>query len=75
MRKQRHMEELWSMLVQLINKNKSLVDELSQARECYEKVIEENMKLREENSKSRKMIGEIGLNRFLSVEADQIWTF
>jgi regulator of replication initiation timing len=69
------MEELWSMLVQLINKNKSLVDELSQARECYEKVIEENMKLREENSKSRKMIGEIGLNRFLSVEADQIWTF
>lgn len=61
MRKRRHMEELWSMLVQLINENKCLVDELSRAREGYEKVIEENMKLREENSKSRKMIDEIGL--------------
>lgn len=74
MRKQRHMDELWSMLVQLINKNKCLVDELSRAREGYEKVIEENMKLREENSKSRKTIGEIGLNWFPNVEADQIWT-
>lgn len=61
MRKRRHMEELWSMLVQLINENKCLVDELSRAREGYEKVIEENMKLRDENSKSRKMIDEIGL--------------
>ncbi|XP_010511910.1 PREDICTED: basic leucine zipper 8-like [Camelina sativa] len=74
MRKRRHMDELWSMLVQLINENKCLVDELSRAKEGYDKVIEENMKLREENSKSRKMIGEIRLNRFLNVDGDKIWT-
>ncbi|EOA34537.1 hypothetical protein CARUB_v10022082mg [Capsella rubella] len=66
MRKRRHMDELWSMLVQLINENKTLVDELNGVREGYEKVIEENTKLREENSKFRKMIGEIGLSRFLN---------
>ncbi|KAL1218520.1 Basic leucine zipper 8 [Cardamine amara subsp. amara] len=76
MRKRRHMDELWSMFVQLINENKCLDDELSRARESYEKVVEENTKLREENSKSRKIIGEIGFNRFLNVEleGDQIWT-
>ncbi|CAH8327104.1 unnamed protein product [Eruca vesicaria subsp. sativa] len=60
MRKRRHMNELWSMLVNLINKNKCLVDELSRANEGYENVDEENKKLREENSKLRKMTGEIG---------------
>ncbi|VVA98760.1 unnamed protein product [Arabis nemorensis] len=74
MRKRRHLDELWSMLVHLINENKCLVDELSRAREGYEKVVQENTKLREENSKSRKMISEIGLNRFLDVDSDQIWT-
>lgn len=64
MRKQRHLDELWSVLVQLINENNCLAGELSRAREGYEKVVQENTKLREENSKSRKMIGEIGINRF-----------
>ncbi|KFK41324.1 hypothetical protein AALP_AA2G115200 [Arabis alpina] len=74
MRKRRHADELWSMLVHLINENKGLVDELSRAREGYEKVVQENTKLREENSESRKMIGEIGLNRFVNVDGDQMWT-
>ncbi|CAN6851989.1 hypothetical protein F2Q70_00015689 [Brassica cretica] len=60
MRKRRHLNELWSMLVHLINENKCLFDELSRANEGYENVVEENKKLREENSKLRKMIGEIG---------------
>lgn len=74
MRKRRYMDELWSMFAQLINENKCLDDELTRAREGYEKVLEENTKLREENSKSRKMISEMGFNRFLNVDADQIWT-
>ncbi|KAG2312869.1 hypothetical protein Bca4012_027441 [Brassica carinata] len=60
MRKRRHLNELWSMLLHLINENKCLVDELSRANEGYENVVEENKKLREENSKLGKMIGEIG---------------
>lgn len=64
MRKRRHMDELWSMLVHLINENKCLVDELSRASEGYEKVVEENTKLRQESSNSKKLIGEIRLNRF-----------
>ncbi|KAF8108271.1 hypothetical protein N665_0112s0028 [Sinapis alba] len=60
MRKRRHLNELWSMLVHLINENKCLVDELSRANEGYENVVEENKKIREENSMLRKMIGEIG---------------
>uniref|UniRef100_A0A1J3DHF6 Basic leucine zipper 43 n=1 Tax=Noccaea caerulescens TaxID=107243 RepID=A0A1J3DHF6_NOCCA len=64
MRKRRHMDELWSMLVHLINENKCLVDELSRANEGYAKVVEENTKLRQENSNWKKLIGEIRLNRF-----------
>ncbi|ESQ28368.1 hypothetical protein EUTSA_v10019568mg [Eutrema salsugineum] len=64
MRKRRHLDELWSMLVQLVNENHCLVDELNRAREGYKMVVEENTKLRQENSNSMKMIGEMGLNRF-----------
>ncbi|CAN8275749.1 unnamed protein product, partial [Cochlearia groenlandica] len=66
MRKRRHMDELWSMLVQLINENNCLIDELSQAKESYEKVIEENNKLREENIISKKILG---LDRLSEVES------
>ncbi|KAK4772359.1 hypothetical protein SAY86_014134 [Trapa natans] len=56
MRKQRHLDELWSHVVRLWTEKNRLVDRLNQFTECQDRVLEENAQLKEEISSLRQMI-------------------
>lgn len=62
MRKQKHLDELWSQVVRLRNENYCLVDKLNHLSESHDKVVEENAKLKEENSGLRQMLTDAQLS-------------
>lgn len=59
MRKQKHLDELWSQVVWLRNENSHLLDKLNQFLECHDRVLQENSQLKEEASELRQMIHNI----------------
>ncbi|CDP02366.1 unnamed protein product [Coffea canephora] len=62
MRKQKHLDELWSQVVWLRNENHQLIDKLNHASECHDRVLQENTQLKEEASELRQMLTEMQLN-------------
>ncbi|XP_016473254.1 uncharacterized protein LOC107795184 [Nicotiana tabacum] len=56
MRKQRHLDELWSQVLRLRTENQNLMNKLNQVTESHDRVIQENMQLKEEASDLRRMI-------------------
>ncbi|KAK4753539.1 hypothetical protein SAY87_001643 [Trapa incisa] len=56
MRKQRHLDELWSHVVRLWSEKHRLVDRLNQFTECQDQVLQENARLKEEVTSLRQMI-------------------
>ncbi|XP_051141092.1 basic leucine zipper 8-like [Andrographis paniculata] len=56
MRKQRHLDELWSQVVWLRNENRHLLDELNQASERHEDYAQENARLKEHILELHRMI-------------------
>ncbi|XP_047317424.1 basic leucine zipper 43-like [Impatiens glandulifera] len=62
MRKQKHLDELWSQVVSLRNENHQLIDQLNHASEYNDKVVEENAQLKEEASELRQMLIDMKLN-------------
>ncbi|KAJ1406474.1 Basic-leucine zipper domain [Sesbania bispinosa] len=56
MRKQKHLDELWSMVVWLRNENHQLLDKLNHVSESHDKVLQENVQLKEEASELRQML-------------------
>ncbi|KAM7279690.1 hypothetical protein ACFE04_006824 [Oxalis oulophora] len=63
MRKQKHLDELWSQVVWLRNENHQLIDKLNNFSERQHKVVEENSKLKEEASQLRKMLSGMRIER------------
>lgn len=61
MRKQRHLDELWSQVIRLRNENNNLVDKLNHVSESHDKILQENIKLKEEASDLRQMISSMQL--------------
>ncbi|KAK5811001.1 basic leucine zipper 43-like [Gossypium arboreum] len=61
MRKQRHLDELWSQVVWLRNENHQLIDKLNHVSESHDKVVEENVQLKEEASQLRRMLSDMQL--------------
>lgn len=59
MRKQRHMDELWSQVVRLRTENHNLVHKLNTVSESHDRIVEENSKLREEASDLRQMVADL----------------
>ncbi|XVF85697.1 hypothetical protein PTKIN_Ptkin17bG0137100 [Pterospermum kingtungense] len=59
MRKQKHLDELWSQVVRLRNENHSLIDKLNHVSECHDQVLQENARLKEEASDLRQMLTEL----------------
>lgn len=53
MRKQRHLDELWSQVVRLRTENRQLIDRLNDLSECHERVALENVKLKQEAEELR----------------------
>ncbi|KAJ4960258.1 hypothetical protein NE237_020168 [Protea cynaroides] len=56
MRKQKHLDELWSQVMRLRNENRQLIDKLNHVSECHDQVLQENARLREETSDLRRML-------------------
>ncbi|KAI9177587.1 hypothetical protein LWI28_017016 [Acer negundo] len=59
MRKQKHLDELWSQVVRLRTENHNLVDKLNHASEFHDCVLQENARLKEEASDLRQMLTEL----------------
>ena len=59
MRKQKHLDELWSQVVRLRNENHTLIDKLNQVSECHNLVLQENVRLKEEASDLRQMLTDL----------------
>nr|DAD35151.1 TPA_asm: hypothetical protein HUJ06_005791 [Nelumbo nucifera] len=56
MRKQKHLDELWSQVIRLRTENRQLIDKLNHVSECHDQVLQENARLREEASDLRQML-------------------
>ncbi|OMO93645.1 hypothetical protein CCACVL1_06403 [Corchorus capsularis] len=59
MRKQKHLDELWSQVIRLRNENNSLIDKLNHVSECHDRVLQENARLKEEASDLRQMLTDL----------------
>lgn len=62
MRKQKHLDELWSQVVWLRNENHQLMDKLNHVSENHDRVLQENAQLKEEASGLRQMLSDMQLN-------------
>ncbi|GFQ03643.1 basic leucine zipper 43 [Phtheirospermum japonicum] len=62
MRKQRHLDELWSQVVWLRNENHQLMDKLNHVSENHDRVVQENVQLKEVTSELRQMITDMKLS-------------
>lgn len=62
MRKQKHLDELWSQVIWLRNENHQLLDKLNHVSESHDRVVQENVQLREETSELRQMLCDMRLN-------------
>ncbi|KAJ8564702.1 hypothetical protein K7X08_001162 [Anisodus acutangulus] len=61
MRKQRHLDELWSQVLRLRTENQNLMNKLNQVSESHEKVVQENRQLKDEATDLRRMLTDIQL--------------
>ncbi|KAK7381178.1 hypothetical protein VNO78_33707 [Psophocarpus tetragonolobus] len=62
MRKQKHLDELWSQVVWLRNENHQLMDKLNHVSESHDQVLQENVQLKEEASELRQMIRDMQIH-------------
>lgn len=62
MRKQKHLDELWSQVLWLRNENHQLIDKLNNFSETHDRVVQENTQLKEEVSGLRQMVTDMQLN-------------
>ncbi|KAF7803129.1 basic leucine zipper 43-like [Senna tora] len=62
MRKQKHLDELWSQVVWLRTENHQLMDKLNHVCESHDRVVQENAQLKEEASELRQMLRDMRLS-------------
>ncbi|OAY56995.1 basic leucine zipper 43 [Manihot esculenta] len=62
MRKQKHLDELWSQVVRLRTENHQLINKLNHVTECHDQVLQENAQLKEEASELRQLLCDMQLN-------------
>ncbi|XP_050373921.1 basic leucine zipper 8 [Argentina anserina] len=70
MRKQKHLDELWSQVLRLRTENQNLINRLNHLSESHDRVVEENAKLKEETSDLRQMLTEIQISTLTSTELE-----
>ncbi|GLT91700.1 hypothetical protein SLE2022_095760 [Rubroshorea leprosula] len=75
MRKQRHLDELWSQVIRLRNENNSLMDKLNHVSECHDKVLQENARLKEEASDLRQMLTDLKIGSPFSIALRELEEF
>ncbi|KAB2090367.1 hypothetical protein ES319_A03G118800v1 [Gossypium barbadense] len=72
MRKQKHLDELWSQVIRLRNENHSLIDKLNHVSERHDLVLQENAKLKEEASDLRQMLTDLKIGSPYLKELEEV---
>ncbi|KAH0678036.1 basic leucine zipper 43 [Solanum stenotomum] len=73
MRKQRHLDELGSQVVRLRTENHNLINKLNQVFESHEKVVQENMQLKDEAYDLRRLLTNIQVaSPFSNMDDDHV---
>ncbi|KAL5723389.1 hypothetical protein ACHQM5_006795 [Ranunculus cassubicifolius] len=62
MRKQKHLDELWSQVVRLQSENRQLIDKLNHVSDNHTQIVQENTRLKEEASQLREMLSNLHIN-------------
>ncbi|KAK9067145.1 hypothetical protein SSX86_014470 [Deinandra increscens subsp. villosa] len=62
MRKQKHLDELWSQVLWLRHENQQLMEKLNSFSETHDRVVRENTQLKEEVSGLREMVTGMKVN-------------
>ncbi|GAB2216599.1 hypothetical protein Droror1_Dr00024374 [Drosera rotundifolia] len=62
MRKQKHMDELWSQVLWLRNENNHLVEKLNHITETHDRAVQENALLKEQQCELRQIVAALQLN-------------
>ncbi|ESW23427.1 hypothetical protein PHAVU_004G045800 [Phaseolus vulgaris] len=62
MRKQKHLDELWSQVMWLRNENHQLIEKLNHVSESHDQVLQENAQLKEEASELRQMMRDMQIH-------------
>lgn len=70
MRKQRHLDELWSQVHRLRTENHNLMDKISHVCESHDRVAEENARLKGEVSDLRQILTDIQINNSCAILRD-----
>ncbi|CAA0825573.1 basic leucine-zipper 42 [Striga hermonthica] len=70
MRKQRHLDELWSQVARLRTQNHNLIDKINHMSESHEKVVQENTRLKEETSDLRQMLMDLQISNSYDILRD-----
>lgn len=61
-RKQRHLDELWSQVLWLRNENQQLIEKLHDLLDQHDRFVQENAQLKEEASELRQLITNMQIN-------------
>ncbi|CAD5324574.1 unnamed protein product [Arabidopsis thaliana] len=72
MRKQRHLDELWSQVMWLRIENHQLLDKLNNLSESHDKVLQENAQLKEEKFELKQVISDMQIQSPFSCFRDDI---
>ncbi|KAL4347022.1 hypothetical protein GQ457_17G015200 [Hibiscus cannabinus] len=72
MRKQKHLDELWSQVIRLQNENQSLTAKLNHVSECHDQVVRENARLKQEASELRRMAIDAGIGSPFSLALTEL---
>ncbi|CAL1371788.1 unnamed protein product [Linum trigynum] len=59
MRKQKHLDELWSQVIRLRAENHTLLDKLNHVSDSHDRVLEENARLKDQVSALRHMLTDL----------------
>ncbi|KAI3467188.1 hypothetical protein Pfo_023851 [Paulownia fortunei] len=70
MRKQRHLDELWSQVLRLRTENHNLIDKLNHVSESHDRVVQENARLKEEASDLRQMLTDLQISNSYTILRD-----
>ncbi|KZV27501.1 Basic leucine-zipper 42 [Dorcoceras hygrometricum] len=70
MRKQKHLDELWSQVLRLRTENHNLVDRLNVVSESHDRVLQENARLKEEATDLRGIVTELQICNSYSIFKD-----
>lgn len=70
MRKQRHLDELWSQVLRLRSDNHSLLEKLNQMSESHDRVAQENARLKEEAADLHRKLMDVQAHNSYSIFSD-----